>query len=165
MSKRSVSFKFEALVESGELAYLQQIMEDENLPKLAHNKQADRAIWEAQVGPIKGRFLDSMLLHHAVCPGIDHELQQVASQYLCVPPWKVQHAQAIKEHEEKQREDDKAVKAIQRAAAKAARMEEHNARNAAKRAEREAKKVERIAAHEARNAKSRRKRQLNLFDS
>lgn len=150
---RSVSFKWDALVEAeGAFAYIQQVMEDENLPKLSHNKQADKAVWEAQVGPVKGRYFDTMLAHHAVCPGIDHDLQQVVSQYLCVPPWKVDHANAIKAHEEKQRAEAKVAKAIEREAKKATRIANHNAGNAEKKAKKEAEKAARIAAHEARNA-------------
>lgn len=149
---RSVSFKWEALLEADAFPRLQQIMEDENLPKLAHSKQADRAIWEAQVGPIRGRFLDSMLAHHAVCPGIDHDLQQVVSQYLCVPPWKVEHQRQIAEHEERLKAEAKAMKAAEKEAAKAAKKAEHEAKNAQKKVEAEMRKAQRVAAHEARNA-------------
>jgi uracil-DNA glycosylase family 4 len=153
--KRSVSFKWEALLEADAFPRLQQIMEDENLPKLAHNKQADRAIWEAQVGPIKGRFWDSMLMHHAVCPGIDHDLQQVVSQYLCVPPWKVEHQRQIAEHEEKLKAEAKVAKAAEKEAVKADKKAKHEAANAQKKAEAEARKAQRMAEHVAKNASAK----------
>ena len=150
--KWAVSFKWEALLEADAFPRLQQIMEDENLPKLMHNKQADIAIWEAQVGPIRGRRCCSMLMHHAVCPGIDHDLQQVVSQYLCVPPWKVEHQRQIAEYEEQQKVEAKAAKAAEKEADKAEKAAEHEAANAKKAEEAAAKKAKRVADHEARNA-------------
>ena len=149
-TKRAVSFKWEALFDnqiepsselSSGLTLLQTAMADESLCKLSHNKQADKAVWEAQVGPIKGRYLDTMLLHHSVCPGIDHDLQQVVSQYLCVPPWKVDHARAFAEHKATERQQVKDAKAVERARQKAERIAVHEARNAAKKAEKEARKA------------------------
>ena len=153
--KRSVSFSWNALIESGAWPMLQAAMEDPNLAKLSHNKQADKAVWEAQVGPIKGQYLDTMLLHHAVCPGIDHDLQQVVSQYLCVPPWKVDHAKRRKECEAAQKEAEKAQRAVEKEVEKAANKAEHDAANAAKKAEAEVRKAQRKAEHEARNAASK----------
>jgi uracil-DNA glycosylase family 4 len=148
---RSVSFTWAALVASGEMERLQQIMEDENLSKLAHNKQADKAVWEAQVGPIFGRFDDSMLMHHAAFPGIDHDLQQVASQFLCVPPWKVDHAKRAAEWEAKQKEEAKVEKVKEKEVKKAARVAEHERKNAEKAAEAAERKAKRQAEHAARN--------------
>jgi len=147
----AVSFKWEALLENynerggqgipdaesvhgggaAGLMLLQAAMEDENLPKLCWNKQADKAIWEAQVGPICGQLLDGMLMHHGAFPGIDHDLQQGASQFLCIPPWKVDHQRVVAEH----------------------KVEERQQAKNAKEAERERKKAERVAAHEERNRK------------
>lgn len=151
-AKRAVSFKFEALVESGEMPQLQVVMEDAELPKLAHNKQADRAVWEAIVGPIYGQFRDSLILHHAAYPGIDHDLQQVVSQFLCVPPWKVEHARQIAEFKAQERETAKAAKAAEKEIKKAARVAEHEAKNAKAAAEKAERKAAKQAAHEARNA-------------
>ena len=150
--KWAVSFKWEALLEADAFPYIQQVMEDPALAKLAHNKQADKAVWEAQVGPVKGRWLDTMLMHHAVCPGIDHDLQQVVSQYLCVPPWKVDHARAIREFAEQQKAEGKALKAAEKETIKAAKQAEHEARNLARAAEKATKKAAKQAAHEAKNA-------------
>jgi uracil-DNA glycosylase len=153
--KWAISFKWEALLEADAFPRLQQIMEDGNLPKLMHNKQADIAIWEAQVGPIRGRRCCSMLAHHAVCPGIDHDLQQVVSQYLCVPPWKVEHQRQIAEHEAQVKVEAKAVKAAEKEIEKAARMAEHQAANEKKRAEAAERKAQRKAEHEAENARKK----------
>ena len=151
--KRAVSFSWEALVESDQLAQLQAVMEDAELPKLMHNKQADIAVWEAQqVGPIRGRCLDSLLMHHCTYPGIDHELQQMASQFLCVPPWKVEHRREIAEHEAKMREEARAAKAVEKEARKAERVAEHERKNAEKAAAAAERKAERQAEHERRNA-------------
>lgn len=167
-AKRSVSFKWEALLEdynergmelpngagvseSG-LAMLQAAMEMENLPKLAHNKQADKAVWEAQVGSINGRILDTMLLHHAACPGIDHDLQQVVSQFLCVPPWKVEHARAVAARKQEEREAAKAEKTAEKERKKAERIATHEEKNRKSAEEKAARKAAKQAAHEARNA-------------
>jgi uracil-DNA glycosylase family 4 len=151
-AKRAVSFKFEALVESGELPQLQACMEDPDLMKLAHNKQADRAIWEGIVGPVYGRWIDTLLLHHAAYPGIDHDLQQVVSQQLCVPPWKVDHARQIAEYKAKEKAEMQAAKVAEKEAKKAARVAEHEAKNAKAAADKAARQAQKQADHEARNA-------------
>ena len=152
-AKRAVSFKWDALVESGEMWRLQEAMEDAGLAKLSHNKQADKSIWEAQVGPINGRYLDTMLMHHCACPGIDHDLQQVVSQFLCVPSWKVEHSRQIADHAKVQKVMAKAEKKAAKEAEKAQNKADHDARNAALKAEKLAKKAAKKAEHEARNAK------------
>jgi hypothetical protein len=165
---RAVSFKWEALIadyddrgrelpdgigaEDSGLMMLQAAMEDADLPKLMHNKQADIAVWEAQVGPIHGKKMCSMLMHHVAFPGIDHDLQQVTSQFLCVPPWKVDHSRAIAEHTARMREEAQTQKAIEKEAKKATKKAEHEARNAEKKIKAEAAKAAKKAAHEARNA-------------
>jgi uracil-DNA glycosylase family 4 len=150
---RAVSFKWEALAEAeGAFAYIQQVMEDENLPKLMHNKQADIAVWEAQVGPIRGKRLCSMLMHHGSFPGIDHDLQQVTSQFLCVPPWKVDHQRAIAEHEAKMREEAQVQREADKADKKALKAAGHTRKQAEKATAAAAKKAARIATHEAKNA-------------
>jgi uracil-DNA glycosylase family 4 len=171
-AKRAVSFKWDALVEdyrahggfaevqedgfrgggASGLMLLQSAMEDPELRKLAHNKQADRAVWEAQVGPIYGQMADSMLMHHAAFPGIDHDLQQVVSQFLCVPPWKVDHGRQIAEYKAQEKAEAKAVKEAEKEVKKAARMSEHKTRNARLAAEKAERKAQKQAEHEARNA-------------
>jgi uracil-DNA glycosylase family 4 len=165
---RSVSFKWDALIaeynERGQefpdgsgaldsgLMRLQAAMEDESLPKLAHNKQADKAVWEAQVGPIKGKIMDSMLMHHVAFPGIDHDLQQVTSQFLCVPPWKVDHSRAIAEHAARMREEAQVAKTAEKEQKKVEKKIKHETANAEKAAKAAEAKAAKKAAHEARNA-------------
>jgi regulator of protease activity HflC (stomatin/prohibitin superfamily) len=93
-----------------------------------------------------------MLLHHAACPGIDHDLQQVASQFLCVPAWKVMHAQAVAAHEQERKLEAKAEKARAKEEGKQQRIAEHQARNAALKAEHEARKAAKQVGHAALNA-------------
>jgi uracil-DNA glycosylase family 4 len=181
---RGVSFKFEALLEdhlahgggdvsplltdreawgafpsdpSG-LMLLQAAMGDPRLPKIMHNKQADIAIWEAKVGNMLGRRVDTMLLHHAAYPGIDHDLQQVVSQHLCVPPWKVLHKQQIQEFKIEQRRLEKEEREKLRTEQKMKNKAAHEALNAEKKAQgeidRAAKKALKKAEHDARNAQS-----------
>jgi uracil-DNA glycosylase family 4 len=164
-AKRAVSFKWEALVADCEqaatvgalrpsgLEALQAAMEDPGLTKLAHNKQADKAIWEGVVGPVYGRWTDTLLLHHAAFPGIDHDLQQVVSQFLCVPPWKVDHGRQIAEYKAQEKVEAKAVKAAEKEVKKAVRMSEHEAKNAKAAADKLVRKAAKQAEHEARNAK------------
>lgn len=142
---RAVSFQHEALVQSGMLPVLQAAMEDPDLAKLCHNKQADIAIWEAQVGPIRGRRMDTMLMHHAAFPGANHELQQTVAQFLCVPPWKILHKEAVTQYLAEQKIHLKEEKAAKRKA-------DHEARNAARKAEREERQRQKQEAHAARNA-------------
>lgn len=182
-TRRAVSFKWEAVIEdykargatsdSG-LDFLQAAMEDETLFKLCHNKQADKAVWEAQVGPIVGvpvegvpfrRHLDTMLMHHGSFPGIDHDLQQVTSQFLCVPPWKVDHARDVVEYKKALREETKRAKDAEKERKKVERKAAHDAKNEAARLEKLARKEQKVAEHAARNAKARadkEARQLQL---
>lgn len=184
---RAVSFKWEALVEDFQargsesgLIMLQAAMESEHLPKIIQNKQADRAIWEAQVGPINpqpldpallqdpncvaGRVLDTMLMHHCSYPGIDHDLQQVASQFLCVPTWKVDHARDVAEYRREVREGTKREKSVERERKKAERIAAHEKRNADRAAEKAARKAAKVAGREAANTAVMKmpKRQLRL---
>jgi uracil-DNA glycosylase len=165
--KRAVSFKWEALavdyndagaelpdgagLDDSALMQLQAAMADPELCKLSHNKQADKAVWEAQVGRTHGRWLDTMLLHHVAYPGIDHDLQQVVSQHLCVPPWKVDHARAIAEHKAQEREELQRQKEIEKEKKKAERMAAHEAKNAQAAADKAAKSARKQADHEERN--------------
>lgn len=123
---------------------LRTLGENESLPKLFHNLQADIPIWESQIGPINGQVEDTMLLHHAAYPGAAHDLQQVTSQLLIVPPWK-----ALRGNEEKAH--IKHVAAKQRAEAKALKQLEHQARNQASKEGAVKRKRERIAKHDAQN--------------
>jgi uracil-DNA glycosylase family 4 len=167
-AKRGVSFKWEALLEDNDvtqcndlegmqsgLTLLQAAMEDENLPKLMHNKQADVAVWEANVGPMFGDRHDTMLAHHVACPGIDHELQQVASQYLCIPPWKVEHAREREQFEAQLKEEARVQKLVEAEAKKADKKAKHEAANAEKKAKAERDKAERVARHNAENAQKK----------
>lgn len=143
-------------------------MADATLPKLGHNGiQADRPIWERDIGPVRGVWEDTMLLHHAAYPGLAHDLQNVVSQFLVVPPWKSWRAEsarrarvAAKEAEKlatqvaraQARAEKQAAQAAAREQAKLQRQAEHEARNAARAAEKAARKAQRQAEHEARNA-------------
>lgn len=114
------------------------------VPKVFHNMQADIGIWESQIGPIGGVCEDTMLLHHAAYPGAAHDLQQVTSQFLLVPPWKANRAA-----EEKGAK--KAIAANERAVKKSLKQMEHEARNAASAAEAKERKTRRKKAHDERN--------------
>lgn len=122
-----------------------------NIPKLFHNLQADVPIWEAQIGPLGGVFEDTMLLHHAAYPGAAHDLQNVATQFLLVPPWKA----------DRKSEEKAAVKATRQAASAAKKAEKqaaHSKRNAATAAGAAERKTARIAAHNERNASAKKKK-------
>jgi len=100
----------------------------DSLPKLFHNLQADIKVWEKQIGPIQGVLEDTMLMHHAAYPGAAHDLQNVASQFLLVPPWK-----ADRRNETKQAARD-FVKA-EKQAKKSVGQIEHELRNAQRKAD------------------------------
>lgn len=195
--KRAFAFLWSALVQTDALDVVRDVMADATLPKLIHNKQADKGVWEGgdvlldptvklwntRVGPMRGVLEDSMLLHHAAFPGIAHDLQNVVSQFLVVPPWKTWRATEVAEGIKKAKEDAKAeIKAAKRVvhetrnaeraaeaevkragklaakeakvAEKTAKQIEHEAENARRKAEAEAKKAARKIEHEARNAAS-----------
>ncbi len=113
-------------------------------PKLFHNLQADVPIWEAQIGLLNGQHEDTMLMHHCAFPGAAHDLQNVASQFLLVPPWK-----ADRRNEEKQAA--KNATASDRQARKAAKQLDHQSRNANSAEAARVRKASRKAKHDARN--------------
>ncbi len=116
---------------------------DPALPKLGQNGiQADRPVWEREVGPTGGQWEDTMLLHHAAFPGIAHDLQQIVAQFQVVPPWKAWRRDAMKAAEKERAERAKADK-------KAARVAAHEQRNAERKAEAERKKAEKAAGKQA----------------
>jgi hypothetical protein len=123
---------------------------DPTLPKLGQNGiQADRPVWEREVGPTGGVWEDTMLMHHAAFPGIAHDLQQLVAQFLVVPPWKAWRREAMRQADQQRREQAKADK-------KAARVAGHEARNAARAAEKQARleakkagQAQKVAAKEA----------------
>lgn len=135
-------------VQGAFISRLREVGADASLPKLFHNLQADIPVWEAQIGKINGIAEDTMLMHHAAFPGAAHDLQNVASQFLMISPWK-----ALRGAEEKQAKKD-ATK-LEREARKAQKKLEHEARNAATSDAAKARKRARVAAHEARNEASR----------
>lgn len=107
---------------------LREAGEDSKLPKLFHNLQADIEVWEAQIGRILGPVEDTMLMHHAAFPGAAHDLQNVTSQFLLVPPWKanrgIEEKLAVVNYREHLKNERKAL-----------RKAEHEARNAQRKAE------------------------------
>lgn len=175
-AKRAFAFWRATLPEEA-LALARAAMADPTLPKLGHNGiQADRPVWERELGPVSGMgtFQDSLLMHHAAYPGLPHDLQQVVSQFLVVPPWKAWRAIAQKKALEEAKAKAKLEKEIAKAKnkervtvaratiaaeraelrelKKSAKQLEHEQRNADSAAEKLARKAERQAAHDARNA-------------
>jgi hypothetical protein len=155
-SQRSISLYFESIPPEA-LELIKTAMADETLPKLGHNGiQADYTTWEDNfgLGTVKGVMNDSMLMHHAACPGIAHDLQQVTSQYIVVPPWKAWHRAADKEKIAQERAEERRQKEI------AKQIEKANAK-----AEKEAEKVAKAAIKEAeKREKSAKKKQLSLLE-
>ena len=160
------------------LEMAREAMADPKLVKLGHNGiQADRPIWQRQIGPVSGMgtWQDTMLLHHAAYPGLAHDLQQVVSQFLVVPPWKAWRSMAnkkaldeakvkvkmqkdvVKAKVREAKVEEKRIAKEKRDAEKAVKKEqkkvEHEARNAERAAEKAAKSLQKQKDHEARNAK------------
>lgn len=117
---------------------------EKTTPKLFHNLQADVPKWTQQVGPLNGVFEDTMLMHHACFPGAAHDLQNVASQFLNVPPWK-----ALRKNEEKadKRDKNRALRAL----TKTDKANKHNAANEASASQARERKQQRIAKHQQMN--------------
>lgn len=153
-SKRAYAFWLPTLPPEA-LKLANEAMADPKLVKLGHNGiQADRMMWEKNLGPCSGMdtWQDTMLLHHAAFPGLSHELQQVVSQFLVVPPWKAWRAEANKRAKTEAKEKFKLEKDIEKAKAREAKVAEAARIKAEKAAEKERIKAEKKAAHEARNA-------------
>jgi uracil-DNA glycosylase family 4 len=144
---RSVAFWKDAIPEAV-LKLAADAIADETLPKLIHNLQADKEVWEREIGPMRGPIRDTLLMHHAAFPGLAHDLQQMASQFLVVPPWKTQRRDERKANE-------KAARARAKEEIKMQKKAEHEARNAAKKVEAEARKAaaksEKQRAHDEEN--------------
>jgi uracil-DNA glycosylase family 4 len=68
---------------------LDQLLADPKQTLVFHNKLFDVPVLERHFNrPIDALCEDTLILHHAVYPKTPHNLQQVASQYLAIPPWK-----------------------------------------------------------------------------
>lgn len=135
--KRAHSFWFPTLPQEA-VDLVKAAFADENLPKLIQNLQADKGVWEREMNsPIAGTIDDTLLMHHAAFPGIAHDLQNIASQFLVIPPWKTWQRQEVKRLLAEQ-------KAAEKAAKKEAKRIAHEQRNAARAAEKQAKKDARV---------------------
>jgi hypothetical protein len=140
-AQRAVSFWWPEMAEEGRKLIADAFAEP-LLPKLGQNGiQADRAVWEREVGPTGGVWEDTMLLHHAAYPGIAHDLQQIVSQFLVVPPWKAWRREAMRLADQQRRDQAKAEK-------KAVKQAAHQARNAERAAEKQRKKDAKVAERE-----------------
>jgi len=153
---RAVSF-WRAGLSPAALDLARAAMADATLPKLIHNLQADKTVWEREIGPMNGRIEDTMLMHHAAFPGIAHDLQQVVSQFLVVPPWKAWRRKEVEQAKTEARETTKANK-------KTARMAAHEARNAAKAAEKAAREAEKAAERAAKETERAAERARKLTE-
>lgn len=153
-AKRACAFWRATLPEEA-LALAREAMADPTLIKLGHNGiQADRPVWEREIGPVSGMgtWQDSMLMHHGAYPGLSHELQQVVSQFLVVPPWKAWRQQANKQAHATAKEKAKLEKEIEKAKIREAKVTAQVGSKAEREAAKARKKAENEAAHEARNA-------------
>lgn len=141
-SGRAVSFWWPGMPEESR-KLIAEAFADPLLPKLGQNGiQADRKVWEREVGPTGGTWEDTMLLHHAAYPGIAHDLQQIVSQFLVVPPWKAWRREAMRQAAEQRRVQAKLDK-------KAAKQAAHQARNAERAAEKQRRQEEKLAGRQA----------------
>jgi hypothetical protein len=142
---RAVSFWWPGMPEEGR-KLIAEAFADPLLPKLGQNGiQADRKVWEREVGPTGGTWEDTMLLHHAAYPGIAHDLQQIVAQFLVVPPWKAWRREAMRLAAQQRRDQVKADK-------KAAKQAAHQARNAERAADKERRKADKLAGREQKAA-------------
>lgn len=145
---RAISIPWDVLSPQA-LALAADAVANETLPKIIHNLQADKQTWELRVGPMRGQLIDTMLLHHASFPGLAHDLQNVATQFLVVPPWKTERREERKAYTKAEKQHERE---LVKAEKKRIKMSEHEERNRQKAVEGEARKLARMAKHEAENA-------------
>lgn len=62
-----------------------------------HNRIYDGIVMPRHGLPILGPVEDTLLQHHAAFPGLPHKLQQVATQFFVVPPWKAEFRRGEKD--------------------------------------------------------------------
>jgi uracil-DNA glycosylase family 4 len=77
-------------------ATLRRLSSVEKLTMIAHNAQYDTTLWERNIGPVKHRIRDTLITHKACWPEVQHDLQNVASQFLLVEPWKFRYGKTEK---------------------------------------------------------------------
>jgi uracil-DNA glycosylase family 4 len=89
---------------------LVNIFVDDSSLLVFHNMPYDVPVLERHFDlEISADCHDTLLLHHATYPKLPHKLQEVASQFLCVEPWKDQFRSSEKDLEKITKELDKGV--------------------------------------------------------
>jgi uracil-DNA glycosylase family 4 len=79
---------------------LTQMFFDPHTDLVFHNMAYDVPVLENHFEfDVEAQCQDTLLLHHAVYPKLPHKLQEVASQLLCVEPWKSQFRSSEKDRE------------------------------------------------------------------
>jgi len=66
------------------------LLADPKVTKVFHNELYDRVVLRHNNMPVGGPRYCTLLAHHNAFPGLVHKLQRVASQFMCVPPWKAE---------------------------------------------------------------------------
>lgn len=70
-------------------ARLCDLLDDEDQQVVFHNKPFDVPGLQRHLGvELKARRHDTLLMHHALYPGLPHDLQSVGSHFLPLEPWK-----------------------------------------------------------------------------
>jgi len=73
------------------VAALRELLADEGVEKVFHNAPFDMSVLHRKGLGVRGPILDTQGLHHLVQPATKHDLQWVASSFLDVEPWKLDH--------------------------------------------------------------------------
>lgn len=67
-----------------------QIANAEDITKVFHNRQYDELVLLRYGIVMNGPVHDTLLKHHAAFPGSSHKLQDVATQFFAIRPWKAE---------------------------------------------------------------------------
>jgi len=70
---------------------IKSLLADKSIDKVFHNCLYDLAVLHYHDMKVQGSVHDTLLMHHNAFPGLAHGLQQVATQFFVIPPWKSEY--------------------------------------------------------------------------
>lgn len=87
-TERAISLKYPECWPTDAWRRLRALCGDAEIIKVFHNRQFDELVLGRYGVAMAGPVEDTMLKHHAAFPGASHKLQDVATQFFAIQPWK-----------------------------------------------------------------------------
>lgn len=89
-TEKAISLKYPECWPQLAWILLRELCADPEITKVFHNRQFDELMLTRYGVVMNGPVQDTMLKHHAAFPGASHKLQDVATQFFAIQPWKAE---------------------------------------------------------------------------